>query len=1373
MPSLLFRRISLAAATLLLALAVPVFADDPQPWDGTPLTADPKAILAAADKIQAGDSDAIVLLEEMHYVFDAQGRSTGTQRLVYRVVAESAIDEWSTVLAGWAPWYQERPEIVARVIAKDGTVHMLDPKAITESPAGDESMEIFSDNRLLRAPLPGLAVGSVVEEMITYKDRNPMFDAGTTDRFSFGRGVPVQQARLIIDAPQSLQVHIVNKSGYEAKKDGDRTTFESGPLKAIDDWEWNLPFDESPRPFVAFATGKSWQDIARRYSEVVDKQIAGSKFAPVSKSSKRREVIDAILADIQKNVRYAGVEIGDGSIIPRPPQEVLGHKYGDCKDKATLLVAMLRDAGIPASVALIRAGADLDVSQDLPGFGQFNHAIVHVDGDQPMWIDPTDEFARAGELPVPDQGRLVLIANGKTTALVQTPVSDSATNRITETRIFNLSEEGKANVTESSEFFGANDSSQRRFYVTSDKKSYRESMEQYATNYYAAKELKNIDAGDPRDLSKPFRLKIEISEASRGTTAGGEAAVGIFTTGLIGEMPQAIRFTDDDEDDPNAPKTSKKKHKRTHDFVFVPYVKEWKYRIVPPPGYTARTLPQNETLKLGTASLTKEFSTDKDGVVLANFRFDSGKRRLTPAEFEATHKALKDLGEQKALLLGFDEVGQAKLNAGDVGGALAEFRKLVALHPAEARHHVEIARALLAGGMAEAARGEVDKAIAIEPGYAGAYAAKGWILQHDLFGRRFRKGFDLEGSIAAHRKAKELDSKNVQYRAALAEILEWGDDGIRFGHKAHLDEAIAELRALMTELKENRVEGDLMLALANAGKYKELREAADAAKDPDERELGRVVALAATEGSAAALREASSVDQASRRKLLGNAAQIMMTNRLYPQAADLFEQASQGGPNATQVAPLIEVLRKTKRVEDMTLSDNDPRDVLKRIMVALMVDNAEEKELEKYLTADQVKLQHDAPKNDDDEELDAAPERSLSAVRNQMLDENMPARVVADLALASLQYQQDGDEKSGYRIRMRPQAGVADAAKSFPGEAFFIVRENGKYVISAVLHQPEMIGWSALRFVDAGDTESARKWLNWAREEITAGNQGDDPLDTSPFATLWAKGKQNATADEIRVAAASLMLRKPYAARALPILTAAREKATSDDVKLHIDLALSAIASLSHKWDELMPVSERLLKAVPDSASAFNLRAAALTESDKYDEAEKFAKARLEKLAKDEDAIRALGRIAMARGKYDECDKYYRQVIDELQPSSTDYNNAAWNILFTGKDLERAIGYARQASSRGGASSLHTLAALYAETGKSLEARDALLRSMDDAGREDPASHDWYVLARIAENYGATDAALAAYKKVKKPAHASSDDTYVLAQRRLAAIGKK
>jgi tetratricopeptide (TPR) repeat protein len=1378
MPSFPFRR-ALAAAATFLSLALPVFAAEP--WDGAPMSADPKAMLAAAEKVSAGESDAVVLLDEVHYVFDAQGRSTMTERLVYRITGDSAVDDWSTAVAGWAPWFEEKPEIAARVISKDGTVHMLDAKAITESPATEE-LEIFSDNRVLRAPLPGIAVGSVVEEVIVSHARNPVFDAGTTGRFSFGRGVPTHTARLIVDAPPSLTIHFANKSEVAPKTetaDGlQRTVYEATSLPAIENWEWNLPYDLSPRPYVAFATGKSWQDIARRYSEIVDKQIAGAGLDKIVKSavgtsSKRAEVIAKILADIQKNVRYAGVEVAEGSIIPRPPQEVLGHKYGDCKDKATLLVAMLREAGIPASVTLLRAGDDLDVSNDLPGFGQFNHAIVHVDGDQPMWIDPTDEFARAGELPVPDQGRMALIANGKTTSLVQTPFYDGATNLVTETRQFTLSEEGKAQIVETTEFHGANESGQRRFYVSTDRKQYRESMEQYATTVYAAKELKNLDASDPKDLAKPFTLKMEIAEAARGTTAGGEAVVAIFPSGLIGEMPPSLRWSEDETDDSNAAKTQAKKQKRTHDFVFVPYVKEWHYRIVPPPGYTARTLPQNETTPIGTASMTREYTVDKDGVVLANLRFDSGKRRLTPPEVETLRKELKKVSEEKAILIGFDQVGQAKLNAGDVGAALTEFRKLVTLHPSEARHHVEIARALLAGGMGEAARAEVKRAIELEPAYAGAYAAQGWILQHDLFGRRFRKGFDLAGATAAYRKAKELDAKNVQYRAALAEILEFGDDGVRWGRNAKIGEAVDELRAMITDLKENRVEGDLLFALAMAGRFDELRKTADGAKDPEDRELGRIIATAATTGSADALREAHSLDQASRRKLLGSAGQTLMSMRLYAQAADLFEAAAQGGPNAAQVASLVQMLRQAKRYEDVKLSNDDPRDLMRRMLISLIADGAEPKTLSAYLPADQLKLEADATPDDDGEDATTAlSDRSLNALRNSMMDSEVPPRVVTDLALGSLQFQQDGDDKGGWRIRMRPQAGLGDSSRSYPTETFFITKENGKLVISGALREPEMIGWTALKFAEAGDTESARRWLNWAREEISGNANADDPLEVSPFAMLWAKSKQNATVDEVRLGAAALMLRKPFASKAKPILLAAREKATSDDVKLRIDAALAEIASLGRDWKELESLSQRLLAASPDSAVAFNLRASALTESAKYDEAEAFAKARLEKLPKDEDAIRSLGRIALARGRYEECDKYYRQVIDELKPTLADYNNAAWNMLFAGKDLDRAIGYARQASTRGGSSSLHTLAALYAETGKSLEAREALLKSMDDAGRDDPASHDWYVLARIAENYGANDAALAAYNRVKKPAHPSNDDTYVLAQKRLAAMKK-
>ena len=85
---------------------------------------------------------------------------------------------------------------------------------------------------------------------------------------------------------------------------------------------------------------------------------------------------------------------------------------------------------------------------------------------------------------------------------------------------------------------------------------------------------------------------------------------------------------------------------------------------------------------------------------------------------------------------------------------------------------------------------------------------------------------------------------------------------------------------------------------------------------------------------------------------------------------------------------------------------------------------------------------------------------------------------------------------------------------------------------------------------------------------------------------------------------------------------------------------------------------------------------------------------------------------------------------------------------------------------------LHTLAALYAESGKSLEARTELLKCMDLAGHEEPSSVDWYVLGRIAENYGAAETAIADYKRVDKPQRLTPGSTYELAQKRLVALKK-
>ncbi len=1351
-------RVIAFAAVCTLGLGVSsIFASDP--WDGPAFASDPKELVAAAEKVSSGDAGFVVLLDEGNYSFEANGKSHTTQRHIYRIVDESAIEQLGTIEVPWAPWYNDRPTVAARIVSKDGTVHTLDAKAITEAPSR-EDLDIFSDNRVLRAPLPGVAVGSVIEYVVEFNGNNPIGDAGASDMFIFGGYAPTQRTRMTIDGPLSLEPRIVNKTDVQPKteeKNGRRiTTFETGRIEGRKDFENYLPFDTISLPYVAFSTGSSWRNLATRYSDIVDKQIAGNdlkKFVhdAVGNVTARREVIARSLAAVEKNVRYAGVEVGESSIIPRSPRTVLGNKYGDCKDKATLLVAMLRESGISAHVALLRAGEDFDVHPDLPGMGRFNHAIVRVDGtdkDAPMWVDPTDDFAHAGDLPSQDQGRLALVAAGDTSALMKTPETPSTANKYSETRIYTLPEDGKAHVTEISETVtGSEDSFQRHYYAESDRTKYHDQIENYVKSYYAAKKLEKIDATDPHDLTKPFRVTIEAADADTGVARDGDAAVAFHPANLLNWLPIPLRNYGDDH-------AEEARRRRVGDFVFpAAGVREWTYRIVPPVGYAVRTLPSNETTKIGTTTLTKEYATQPDGSVTAVLRFDSGKRRINASEFEETRAAMKRIFEAKPTIIGFDLVGQAKLNAGDVTGALAEFRKLAAFHPTEAQHHMEIARALLVGGLGDAAREEIRRAVTLEPSNAHAQFALAGILEYDLLGRLLRKGFDMDGALAALRKAKELDPKNADYRGALGKLLTYGTDGSEYGTGARLDEAIAEFRAVAKEVGEKEAkpfDGDLMTALAHAGRFAEMKDLAKTVQDAQLRETGRIVAIAATEGAPAALHELGAFDASTRRAYAQTVAQTLLNLRLYQQATELYDAATQGAPNASTARPFIEALRKTKRLEELPIDEKDPRSIVQKMILAIVRnDNAA---LRKLFPFDSK------PADTEDGEDDP-----LSTMRSMTSANSMPPAVVGDLSFGTLRIQSDGDDKTGYRLRLRGENGM-----SMP--TLFVARQSGAWYVRASTAMVDTVGTAVMAFADAGDLESARTWLNWVREDVQAGG-GDDPLHGAPFASLWPKDNAATNADEIRTAAASLMLRKNDE-RGVRTLLAMREKA-NDHAKSWIDVALSAAYANRKDWKSVVPIAERLDAAYPDSDSAFSTHVFALSFSGRTADAEALAKKRLAKKPKDDEALRALSSNAATARDYASAAKYAERIVDELSPTQNDYNNAAWFELFVG-NLTHAMENARRATaeeSQTSAAALHTLATLYAETGKNIEARDALLRTLDKSRRDEPDSSDWYVLGRMAENYGVRDAALAAYKRVVKKENDGAS-VWELAQRRLAAMGK-
>jgi hypothetical protein len=123
--------------------------------------------------------------------------------------------------------------------------------------------------------------------------------------------------------------------------------------------------------------------------------------------------LQAVLRLVQRDIRYFGVEAGQGGYIPRPPDLVYKRRFGDCKDKALLMVAMLRAVGVDAAPALVNTTLNGAIQDRPPGPGAFDHVVVRATiGDNTYWLDPTrsSQNGTLGNLTQADFGMALVLA---------------------------------------------------------------------------------------------------------------------------------------------------------------------------------------------------------------------------------------------------------------------------------------------------------------------------------------------------------------------------------------------------------------------------------------------------------------------------------------------------------------------------------------------------------------------------------------------------------------------------------------------------------------------------------------------------------------------------------------------------------------------------------------------------------------------------------------------------------------------------------------------------------------------------------------------------------------------------------------------------
>ncbi|MBP6846762.1 MAG: DUF3857 domain-containing protein [Kofleriaceae bacterium] len=1303
------------------------------PLDKPAFTATPAELLAEARAAKPAGHAVAILREDVTFTFDARGRVERRYRTVFTVVEPSGADDWGTIGLDWQPFYQDKPTIRARVINLDGSVTDFDPALMHDAPAVNESPTVFSDRRDLTAPLPRLAVGAVVEEEFVFPDREPLLAAGTVHWIGPQRDVPIPRKVITISSPTALKATVVTRGPAIAWKPTTRTgagrtvvTYDLANLQPYDDGAVGAPVDWIPYPMIGIATGASWAAIAADYRALVEAKLAAPVTVPADLlAATPRATVDRIVAWLHGRVRYTGIELSQSAIVPFAPADTLARGFGDCKDKATLLVALLRAAKIPADVALLSTGPGTDVDVALPGMGEFDHAIVRaiVDGKD-LWIDATEDLLPAGQLPVRDQGRRALIIAAGTKALTTTPASKPADNLIREVRTFRLPEQGTPSVSEVTEERGYFSGNLRGFVRNNTKADADKAFASYVADEYQGS-YRSFTSSDPHDLTRPFTLTIEGADVGRGGAQRGQVWVWLFPSDVLDKLPDSLGGGDAD--------VAAQVAGRKVDYVWsYPHTYEITNRIELPPGFAPPELPAAETRTLGTMTLTTTRARVATGYTVT-YRLDTGKARISADELRAGRAAVAKLRDEGAtqVLATLDAAQLAQ--QGKVREAIAEYRRLIALHPKEALHHDQLALLYLSVGQGDAARREARLATKVEPGAGDGWMVLGHVLARDLTGRRGAPGADRRAAEAAYRKALALTPTHVGAHSDLAALITADATGHVKRDPAVHREAAALLRPLRPD-GDGAYDERIADALAMAGDAAALEAFAHELPDGPVRRKALTVAAGMTDGAAAVRQATALVSANDRDDLLQRAAATLVAMRRYD-AARAIHAARVGVPVAYRAA-----MDRLRPIDLAKLPPRDPTTVATLVMQRLTVGPVAKPPWSADTEAALAEIAAGV--------IGGFTTTDLAALSSDVLLDVMHAVAPGTVR---------GDAKAGW-----------DVTIDFMGRPFtlyVVLRDQRAYLIGGNALTAG-VGREAIDRIAHKDLAGARAWLTRLADDVTP-LPGVDELD------LLKRHRTDlaaAPAPVLETIAWSLFA--PHAPRAgLASLRACGGLTADADRDACLSVAMSSAGHLGD-WRLAAEVArEALALPVTDTATA---GARAIVAA--HDGGSKLAAARVtELLAATPDDLelkRARAVITMVLPWPEAA-----PVLDQLTAGPTaepeDLNNGAWTHLFydAKPDAARALIERTMARLNEPPRNVrNTYAAVLAEMGDPAAAWHQVELGLD--ATSPPDNGDWYVIGRIAENLDLRDDAIAAYRRVaggsEPPGLPSNLD---FAQKRLKALG--
>lgn len=564
------------------------------------------------------ETEAVILLDEQSTVISPKGVMTRTCRRATKVLRPGGVPSASQMML--VDTYNIKVKsMTGWVINPGGPPREVTIKQVISSSIVPDTL--YMDARIMLLAVPEVDVGSVVG----FESVEELTPEALEDSFALQGEFPVARAHysLVVPAGWEHELSWVNWPPVEPRPDADKPgalSLDIIDVPAIADEPYRPPapvvaahlqvrvtprdVNSRVRSFAGWADMGAWYAGLSGPQRVPDEAVSQKARDLTGASPDSLSKIRALAEFAQREIRYVSIQIGIGGFQPHPASSVLANRFGDCKDKATLLAALLEAAGIDSHFIVIhtnRGGVNLRSPVSL---GSFNHVIlaIRLPDDVPdagldslvrhprlgrlLVFDPTMPTTPVGRLPYYLQDNTGLLVAGGSGELLVLPRPGPGGNALDRQGRLVLTSDGAlaGEITETRR--GAEADSLRFQIQSATEAERRKYLETFLSRSFASFTLRAYEFKNLEDARGDLVVRYSFIASAYAKRAGGYLVV---RPRIVGNKALDLASRD------------KKPRRHPIDLETTAFARD-EFTIELPEGWTADSLPKPVALDAGFAS---------------------------------------------------------------------------------------------------------------------------------------------------------------------------------------------------------------------------------------------------------------------------------------------------------------------------------------------------------------------------------------------------------------------------------------------------------------------------------------------------------------------------------------------------------------------------------------------------------------------------------------------------------------------------------------------------------------------------------------------------------------------------------------------------